>query len=203
MTIGFLPFHCLELMACEDLWRLAKGQVAANRFSREEQGDEVVQALAEQALECIAALSPPIGTAPLACSVQSFIGSVLRGWLVRCTALGAPLVGLLERSSGDATTAKTDPTLRRGDRPVLCLLRRLVRAIRRTTCAAAVLDPAALALKSTTRRSSNSPTLCPAPVASRCITSCTMRPLAAEALNRRRLRQWQAHPYLGPHAGES
>ena len=26
-------------------------------------------------------------------------------------------------------------------------------------------------------------------------------PWDAEALNRRRLRQWQAHPYLGPHAG--
>jgi SRSO17 transposase len=28
-----------------------------------------------------------------------------------------------------------------------------------------------------------------------------MRPPDAEALNRRRLQQWQAHPYLGPHAG--
>jgi SRSO17 transposase len=28
-----------------------------------------------------------------------------------------------------------------------------------------------------------------------------MRPLDAEALNRRRLERWQAHPSLGPHAG--
>jgi SRSO17 transposase len=28
-----------------------------------------------------------------------------------------------------------------------------------------------------------------------------MRPLDAEALNWRRLERWQAHPYLGPHAG--
>jgi hypothetical protein len=44
-------------MPCEDLWRLAKAQVAANRPYREEQADPVVQTLAEQAVHCIAALS--------------------------------------------------------------------------------------------------------------------------------------------------
>ena len=30
-TIAWLPFRAHEFMPCEDLWRLAKAQVAANR----------------------------------------------------------------------------------------------------------------------------------------------------------------------------
>ncbi len=57
-TIAWLPFRSPELMPCEDLWRLAKAQVAANRPYREEQADTVVQTLAEQAVHCVASLSP-------------------------------------------------------------------------------------------------------------------------------------------------
>jgi hypothetical protein len=46
-------------MPGEDLWRLAKAQVAANRLSRAGQPpDELVQPLAQQAVDSIAALSP-------------------------------------------------------------------------------------------------------------------------------------------------
>jgi transposase len=59
ITIAWLPFRSPELMPCEDLWRLAKAQVAANRPYREEQSaDELVQGLAEQAVRRIAVLSP-------------------------------------------------------------------------------------------------------------------------------------------------
>ena len=59
ITIVWLPFRSPELMPCEDLWRLAKAQVAANRPYREDQPpDELVQGLAEQAVQRIAALSP-------------------------------------------------------------------------------------------------------------------------------------------------
>jgi transposase len=59
ITIAWLPFRSPELMPCEDLWRLAKAQVAANRPYREEQpADELVQGLAEQAVQRIEELSP-------------------------------------------------------------------------------------------------------------------------------------------------
>jgi transposase len=58
ITITWLPFRSPELDPDEDLWRLAKAQVAANRPYRGEQSDQVVQALAEQAVAVIAALSP-------------------------------------------------------------------------------------------------------------------------------------------------
>jgi transposase len=58
IQIAWLPFRSPELMPCEDLWRLAKAPVAANRPYREEASDLLVQALAEQAAGCIEALSP-------------------------------------------------------------------------------------------------------------------------------------------------
>ena len=59
MTIAWLPFRSPELMPGEDLWRLAKAQVAANRADRADQAaDGLVQGLAEQAVQRIAALSP-------------------------------------------------------------------------------------------------------------------------------------------------
>jgi transposase len=59
ITIAWLPFRSPDLMPCEDLWRLAKAHVAANRPYREEQSaDELVQGLAEQALHSITELSP-------------------------------------------------------------------------------------------------------------------------------------------------
>jgi transposase len=59
ITIAWLPFRSPELMPCEDLWRLAKAQVAANRPYRADQSaDDLVQGLAEQAVQRIAALSP-------------------------------------------------------------------------------------------------------------------------------------------------
>jgi transposase len=57
ITIAWLPFRAPELMPCEDLWRLSKAQVAANRPYREEQPDVLVQRLAEQAVHSIDALS--------------------------------------------------------------------------------------------------------------------------------------------------
>ncbi len=57
IRIAWLPFRSPELMPCEDLWRLTKAQVAANRPYREDQPDEIVQALAEQAVSSLAALS--------------------------------------------------------------------------------------------------------------------------------------------------
>ena len=48
----FLPFRAPELMPCEDLWRLAKAQVAANRVYA------AVQEQAEHALAWLAALTP-------------------------------------------------------------------------------------------------------------------------------------------------
>jgi len=59
IQLVFLPFRSPELMPCEDLWRLSKAHVAANRPYRAEQPDEVVQALAEQAISTLVALSPP------------------------------------------------------------------------------------------------------------------------------------------------
>jgi hypothetical protein len=52
IQLAFLPFRAPELMPCEDLWRLAKGVVAANRV------DEAVQEQAERAVAWLAALSP-------------------------------------------------------------------------------------------------------------------------------------------------
>jgi transposase len=50
--LAFLPFRAPELMPCEDLWRLAKAEVAANRVY------EAVQEQAERAVAWLAALSP-------------------------------------------------------------------------------------------------------------------------------------------------
>ena len=59
IRIAWLAFRSPELMACEDLWRLSKAQVAPNRPSREDQAAaDLVQGLAEQAVHSIAALSP-------------------------------------------------------------------------------------------------------------------------------------------------
>jgi transposase len=59
ITIAWLPFRSPELMPCEDLWRLSKAQVAANRPYQEDQAAaDLVQGLAEQAVHSIAALSP-------------------------------------------------------------------------------------------------------------------------------------------------
>jgi transposase len=52
IAIAFLPFRAPELMPCEDLWRLAKGMVAANRVY------EAVQEQAERAVAWLEALSP-------------------------------------------------------------------------------------------------------------------------------------------------
>ncbi|HEX9413600.1 MAG TPA: transposase, partial [Ktedonobacterales bacterium] len=52
ITIAWLPFRAPELMPCEDLWRLTKAVVAANRVY------ETVQALAEQAVAWLEALTP-------------------------------------------------------------------------------------------------------------------------------------------------
>lgn len=52
ITIAWLPFRAPELMPCEDLWRLTKAVVAANRVY------ETVHVLAEQAVGWLAALSP-------------------------------------------------------------------------------------------------------------------------------------------------
>jgi transposase len=59
ITIAWLPFRSPELMPCEDLWRLSKAQIAANRPYREDQpADDLVQGLAEQAVHSIETLSP-------------------------------------------------------------------------------------------------------------------------------------------------
>lgn len=58
ITIAWLPFRSPELNPDEDLWRLTKAQVAANRPYRDEAPGTVVQALAEQAVSYIEALSP-------------------------------------------------------------------------------------------------------------------------------------------------
>lgn len=52
IQLAFLPFRSPELMPCEDLWRLAKAVVAANRVY------ETVQEQAERAVAWLAALSP-------------------------------------------------------------------------------------------------------------------------------------------------
>ncbi len=52
ITLAFLPFRAPELMPCEDLWRLTKAVVAANRAYL------TVQEQAERALAWLAALSP-------------------------------------------------------------------------------------------------------------------------------------------------
>src|SRR5260370_24703614 len=53
ITLAFLPFRAPELThACEDLWRLTKAVVAANRAY------EAVQGQAEQAVPWLAALPP-------------------------------------------------------------------------------------------------------------------------------------------------
>jgi transposase len=49
---AFLPFRAPELMPCEDLWRLAKAVVAANRIYA------AVQEQAERAVAWLEALSP-------------------------------------------------------------------------------------------------------------------------------------------------
>jgi hypothetical protein len=53
-----LPFRSPELNSDEDLWRLAEARVAANRPFRAEQRDHIGQVPADQAVHCIAALSP-------------------------------------------------------------------------------------------------------------------------------------------------
>ncbi len=59
ITSAWLPFRSPALMPCEDLWRLGKAQVAANRPYREDQSaDDLVQGLAEQAVHTIEVLSP-------------------------------------------------------------------------------------------------------------------------------------------------
>jgi hypothetical protein len=59
ITSAWLPFRSPELLPCEDLWRLAKAQVAANRPYREGQPPaDLVQALAQQAVHSIEVLSP-------------------------------------------------------------------------------------------------------------------------------------------------
>jgi transposase len=50
--LAFLPFRAPELMPCEDLWRLVKAQIAANRVYA------AVQEQAERALAWLTALSP-------------------------------------------------------------------------------------------------------------------------------------------------
>jgi len=58
-TSTWLGFRSPELIPCEDLWRLANAQVAAHRPSHEEHpADDLVQGLAEQAVQCIEARSP-------------------------------------------------------------------------------------------------------------------------------------------------
>lgn len=52
IQLAFLPFRSPELMPCEDLWRLAKAVVAANRVYT------VVQAQAERFVAWLAALTP-------------------------------------------------------------------------------------------------------------------------------------------------
>ena len=52
IRLVFLPFRAPELMPCEDLWRLAKAMVAANRVY------EAVQEQAERAVAWLAALTP-------------------------------------------------------------------------------------------------------------------------------------------------
>lgn len=52
ITLAFLPFRSPELMPCEDLWRLAKAVVAANRAYA------LVQEQAERAVAWLAALPP-------------------------------------------------------------------------------------------------------------------------------------------------
>jgi transposase len=58
ITIAWLPFRSPELNPDEDVWRLAKAQIAANRPYHGEPSDQVVQTLAEQAVHCIEVLSP-------------------------------------------------------------------------------------------------------------------------------------------------
>ena len=52
IQLAFLPFRAPELMPCEDLWRLTKAVVAANRAY------VAVQEQAERAVAWLAALSP-------------------------------------------------------------------------------------------------------------------------------------------------
>jgi transposase len=52
IQLAFLPFRAPELMPCEDLWRLMKAVVAANRAYA------AVQEQAERAVTWLAALSP-------------------------------------------------------------------------------------------------------------------------------------------------
>jgi transposase len=52
ITLAFLPFRAPELMPCEDLWRLGKAVVAANRVYA------TVQEQAERAVAWLGALSP-------------------------------------------------------------------------------------------------------------------------------------------------
>jgi transposase len=52
IRLAFLPFRAPELMPCEDLWRLTKAVVAANRPY------EAIQEQAERAVAWLAALSP-------------------------------------------------------------------------------------------------------------------------------------------------
>ena len=52
ITIAWLPFRAPELNPCEDLWRLMKAVIAANRCAPD------LDALAQQAVDWLAALSP-------------------------------------------------------------------------------------------------------------------------------------------------
>ncbi len=52
ITLAFLPYRAPELMPCEDLWRLMKAVVAANRAY------ETVQEQAQRAVAWLTALTP-------------------------------------------------------------------------------------------------------------------------------------------------
>ena len=52
IPLAFLPFRAPELLPCEDLWRLSKAVVAANRVYA------TVQEQAERAVAWLAALAP-------------------------------------------------------------------------------------------------------------------------------------------------
>jgi transposase len=58
ITIVWLPFRSPELNPIEDLWRLSKAVVAANRSYRVDQEGESVQQVAEQAVGYLDTLTP-------------------------------------------------------------------------------------------------------------------------------------------------
>src|SRR5258708_16752105 len=74
ITIAFLPCRARELMPCEDLWRLTKRVVAANRAYA------AVQEQAERAVAWLTALTPFTGCSRAAYLAQSFSGYLL-SWM--------------------------------------------------------------------------------------------------------------------------